>query len=149
MPPLVMVRLNAWVSVPPPETCTVKLLVWAVVGIPEMTPAVLKVKPAGSDDPEASDQVYGVVPPVAVRVWLYATPTVPLGRVVVVIDRAAGAGLIVIDSALVAVAGVAALSVTCTVKLQVIAFVGVPEMTPVAELRVRPPGNAPALIDQV
>jgi hypothetical protein len=34
-------------------------------------------------------------------------------------------------------------SVTFTVKLEVPAAVGVPEITPVAELRVRPPGKLP------
>ena len=35
-----MVTENAWVSVPaaPSATCTVKLAIWAVVGVPEITP---------------------------------------------------------------------------------------------------------------
>ena len=39
-----------------------------VVGVPEITPLEISVSPAGSV-PEAIDQVYGVVPPVAIRVW--------------------------------------------------------------------------------
>jgi len=40
----------------------------AVVGVPEIVPfAALRFKPAGSV-PELMDHVYGVVPPVAVRV---------------------------------------------------------------------------------
>ena len=39
-----------------------------VDGVPEITPLVLKVKPAGNV-PEAIDQVYGAVPPVAVNFW--------------------------------------------------------------------------------
>ena len=40
----------------------------AVVVFPEITPLELSVSPAGSV-PEAIDQVYGDVPPVAVNVW--------------------------------------------------------------------------------
>jgi hypothetical protein len=50
-------------------TCTVKLDVPGPVGVPEITPPVLKLSPGGSD-PDTTDQVYGVVPPVAVSVWL-------------------------------------------------------------------------------
>jgi hypothetical protein len=55
-------------------TLTVKLEVAAfgiagAVGVPVRTPAVLKVKPAGSA-PDASAHVYGVVPPVAESDWL-------------------------------------------------------------------------------
>jgi len=56
-------------------TLAVKLAVVAVgtagaVGVPEMAPvAVLRLKPAGRA-PVASAQVYGVVPPLAARVWL-------------------------------------------------------------------------------
>ena len=38
-------------------------------------------------------------------------------------------------------------SVTFTVKLYVAAVVGVPEITPVAPVRVRPVGKLPELID--
>ena len=40
----------------------------SVVVFPEITPVELSVSPAGSE-PEAIDQVYGDVPPVAVNVW--------------------------------------------------------------------------------
>jgi hypothetical protein len=53
----------------------VKLGELTVVGVPEIV-APLKLKPAGSV-PALIDHVYGLVPPVAVRVWLYATPTTP------------------------------------------------------------------------
>ena len=50
--------------------CTVKVLAPAVVGVPEMIPVeAARVRPAGRV-PEAIDQVYGVWPPVAARVWL-------------------------------------------------------------------------------
>jgi hypothetical protein len=56
----------------------------AVVGVPEMTPLVLRVNPAGKV-PETIVQVYGAVPPLAVSVWEYAAPTVPPVNVLVVI----------------------------------------------------------------
>ncbi len=83
-----------------------------------------------------------MVPPVADRDWLKAVPKVPAVNEVVVIES--GAGLIVIESALVAV--LATESVTFTVKLEVPAVVGVPEITP-AELSVRPAGRVPDEID--
>ncbi len=45
-------------------TCTVKLEGVVVVGVPEITPELLKESPAGRL-PEISVQVYGEVPPVA------------------------------------------------------------------------------------
>ena len=68
--------------------------------------------------------------------------TTPLGNEVVVTVSAAP---MVIDSGLVAVA--ATLSVTCTVKLEAPAALGVPLM--VFPVSVRPGGSVPALIDQV
>jgi hypothetical protein len=38
-------------------TVTLKLVVPAVVGVPEITPPELRVSPAGSDEPEASAHV--------------------------------------------------------------------------------------------
>ena len=61
------------------------------------------------------------MPPVAASACEYASPTVPLGRVAVVIDSAAST---VIDSARVAVW--LAASLTCTVNACVSAVVGVP-----------------------
>ena len=49
-------------------TCTVKLDVPAVAGVPEIAPlALFRVNPAGSDPP-LMDQLYGVLPPLAVKV---------------------------------------------------------------------------------
>jgi len=51
-------------------TCTVKVLTPMVVGVPEIAPVVvLRVSPAGRE-PEVTDQLYGVFPPAASRVWL-------------------------------------------------------------------------------
>ena len=41
----------------------------AVVGVPEMTPAVDSDRPGGSA-PAVTVNVYGAVPPLAVSVWL-------------------------------------------------------------------------------
>ncbi len=55
-----MEMLNAWVAVwtglPESVTFTVKVKVPAAVGVPEITPALLKDRPAGKD-PLASDHV--------------------------------------------------------------------------------------------
>ena len=48
-------------------TCTVKVDVAAVVGVPEMTPALLRLRPVGRL-PEVTVQAYGVLPPVATSV---------------------------------------------------------------------------------
>jgi hypothetical protein len=62
-----------------------EVLVAAAVGVPETTPVVAdNDSPAGSA-PLATDQVYGVLPPVAASVAVYATPTCPAGSEVVVI----------------------------------------------------------------
>ena len=48
-------------------TRTVKLEVPEAVGVPLITPPELRLKPAGSE-PDASDQLYGVTPPLAANV---------------------------------------------------------------------------------
>jgi multidrug efflux pump subunit AcrA (membrane-fusion protein) len=83
---IVMLRgFEAVPRVPPPVSVawTVTLNVPAAVGVPLNTPAE-KVSPAGSVDPGATDQLYGVVPPEAASVWLYAWLTVPAGSGLVV-----------------------------------------------------------------
>jgi hypothetical protein len=74
---------------------------------------------------------------------LYADDTVPPGRLFVVI---VSIGAIMILSACVVV--LALKSLTFTVKLDVPAVVGVPEITP-AELIASPVGKAPAESDHV
>jgi hypothetical protein len=62
----------------------VKVDVPVAVGVPEITPvAAFRVRPAGRV-PAEIDHVYGIEPPVAARVWLYATPTVAEGSEAVV-----------------------------------------------------------------
>jgi len=52
-----------------PATLTVKMEVPVTVGVPLRTPTVDKLRPAGRV-PADTDQLYGVVPPVAANVWL-------------------------------------------------------------------------------
>ena len=100
-------------------------------------------------DPVVMDQTYGEVPLEAARVTLvYTTPTVPLGSVGAVVM--VGPAMIVMDMARVAVPP--ALSVTCTVKLEVpnAADVGVPLIPPPAVRGEKPAGNEdPATSDHV
>jgi hypothetical protein len=68
----------------------------------------------------------------------------PAGNVVVVTDKAGFTTMLRLAVAVFAV-GVSE-SVTVTVKFVVPEAVGVPEMTPVAALRVRPAGKLPLVI---
>ena len=47
----------------------VKVKAPSVVGVPERTPAVVRVSPVGSA-PLITVKVYGLLPPLAVMVWL-------------------------------------------------------------------------------
>ena len=102
--------------------------------------------PAGSA-PAISDHVYGDVPPAAASVFEYAVETVPSASAAVEIDSGTGAAAIVTENVLVTVC--AAVSEACSVTEVVPAAVGVPEMTPVEVLSVRPAGRPPALIAHV
>ena len=145
--PAVIVIDKAWVAVfgvglALSVTFTVKLEEPAVVGVPEITPPELIVRPAGRL-PELVVQLYGVAPPVAAKDWLYATPTCPPGNELVVI---ASPELTVIDRDWVAVW--LALSDTFTTKPEAPAVVGVPEITP-PELIDSPAGRLPEFNVQV
>jgi len=125
----------------------VKFEVPDAVGVPEMVPVdEPSERPAGRL-PETTDHEYGVTPPVAATVWLYATPTVPPGKLDVVITRSAGATYIL--SAWSSVSGVPWLSVTRTVKFEVPEVVGVPEIVSVDLPRDNPAGKLPEYTDHV
>jgi hypothetical protein len=135
------------------ESCTpiTKLKLPAAVGWPEITPeAELRPTPAGNDPP-ATDQEYGGVPPVATIEPSYASPTWPLGREVVEICSPAGAdgAVTCIDIWDCADAFAAEESCTLTMKLNVAALVGWPEINPEAELMVSPFGRAPEATDHI
>ena len=53
-----------------PVTLILKLNVFATVGVPLISPVVLLRLNPGGKLPDVMDQLYGVVPPVACRVWL-------------------------------------------------------------------------------
>ena len=135
--------LNGLVAVSPLASLTsaVKLEVPAAVGIPEITPAPVRLNPGGKL-PAVSDHVYAGVPPVAASVWLYATETVPLGRLAVVTNKGVATTML---SDWVAV--LPAASATCTVKLLVPAVLGAPEITP-EKLKFNPGGRLPLKTDQ-
>jgi hypothetical protein len=65
----------------------------AAVGVPEIKPVdAARVSPEGSG-PLVTDQVYGALPPLAVRVVVYGVPTWPLGSEAVVMAIAATGGV--------------------------------------------------------
>src|ERR1700676_3957157 len=67
-------------------TCIVKLLTPLPVGVPVTVPVLgASARPAGKF-PEMIDHVYGVVPPEAASVALYAMFCMPLASEVVVIE---------------------------------------------------------------
>jgi hypothetical protein len=86
-------------------TCRVKLNGPDCEGVPAIVPLVPpSVSPIGSAPAEIV-HVYGVVPPVAATVALYAWDIVPLGKADVVIPRAGfggGGELVVVDAPLTA-----------------------------------------------
>ena len=70
-------------------TLTVKFVVtFGPTGVPEIRPALLSAKPGGSV-PALVVNV-SVPNPVAATAWVYAVPSTPAGRVVVVMDGAGG-----------------------------------------------------------
>jgi hypothetical protein len=97
--------------------------------------------PAGND-PEASVQEIVPTPPVACTVAVYAVPTTPPGRELVVIVSGGGAEMAIV-SCCVAEAGPPCApeeSVTLTVNVELAAVVGVPEIAPEV-LKDNPAGN--------
>ena len=87
----VTIIVNDFVSLPTLLVAfTVKLNVPAVLGVPDITPAVESVKLLGKL-PFSNDHVIGVVP-VAVSVWLYDVVIMPLDNEVVVMVGGVGGG---------------------------------------------------------
>ena len=66
-------------------TCTVKLKGPGLVAVPDRTPLLERLTPAGKL-PEWRLHVYGEMPPEAVSVARYGTPCAPVERVDVVIE---------------------------------------------------------------
>jgi hypothetical protein len=107
---------------------------------------LLKLRPAGND-PDRTVHEYGSVPPEARSVVEYAVPTVPLGNEVEVIVSTGTLALMVMAKSLVAFCTGEEESVTCSVKLNWPAPVGVPLIVPFL-LRLRPAGSVPDNIVQ-
>ena len=112
------------------------------VGVPLSTPAGLKLRPIGKGpELDASDQIYGVIPPLAASVCVYATPNFAPGKLAVVMTSGAAMRKVRVRGA--DCAGDPE-SVACTVKVEPRMFtvVGVPLITPAVE-SVSPGGKAP------
>jgi len=132
----------------PSFTCTVKLIVpVGPVAVPETNPALLIVNPAGKL-PTLTLYARGANP-VAAICWLYATPSVAPGKLVVVIAGAAGKFTRMLNACVADCAPAVLASVIFTVKFAVpFGPVGVPLIFPVPSI-ASPAGNVPALIENV
>ncbi len=137
---LLVAAVGVWESV----TVTVKfdVLLEDPVGVPEITPALLKLNPAGKL-PAVTAQLYGGTPPVAWSVWLYAVPIVAGARDVVVMVNGGGGFTVTVTAWL---AEFPAASLTWKVTELLPAPVGVPATTPVLPLRLNPAGRDPESI---
>lgn len=123
-------------------TCAVNCRSPTVVGVPVIAPVLpFRLSPGGRA-PTVILQAYGNVPPVAVRVAEYGSLLIPTGSEVVVIETVV---IVIVNDAL---AVSIAASVTCTVKDESPAVVGVPVIAP-AELRLNPAGSDPLITAQV
>jgi hypothetical protein len=130
-------------------TWTVKLEFAAVVAVPVIAPVeAFRLRPVGSA-PAVMDQVYGVLPPVAVNVDEYATPTVASGGVCAGIESWPDCPPTVMLVAKLAVCAGFEESETCNVNAEFPFAVGVPVIAPVDALSERPAGRLPVEIDQV
>ena len=112
------------------------MLVPAADVVPEMTPvegAILR-----PDGKPVADQVRAPVPPVAVTVAEYATPTLALGSVAVVIVNAGFTVRVKVFDAVKWVGVVASVTVTVT---ELVPTTGVPEIWPVVELMLNSAGS--------
>jgi hypothetical protein len=79
---------SAFVSLPAALLAlTVKLKVFATVGVPVMAPFAARLKPVGK---LPLSMLHVAAVPVAVSVWLYANSIAPLGSETVVISGATG-----------------------------------------------------------
>ena len=111
-----------------------------------MTPVVaLSVRPVGSA-PDVTLNVYGAVPPVACSMVLYAVPTVPAGGLPLTAIAVPPAVIVICRDA-VTVSGTSLESVAWITNDDVPETVGVPEITPVEALKVRPAGSVPLASD--
>jgi len=109
-------------------------------GVPDITPALLKVSPEGNA-PAITDHEYGAVPLFAAIVFVYGLPANPFGSVAVAMV------VFVVEAVNVMVSFTPFASVTCKLKVNAPTIVGVPTIAPV-ESTVSPVGSAPFRSDQ-
>ena len=69
------------------SACIVNVKLPNAVGVPLSNPLLDKLRPGGNE-PDTTEKAYGAIPPVAVGVCEYATPSVALGSEVVTTARA-------------------------------------------------------------
>jgi hypothetical protein len=93
------------------------------------------------------DHVYGDVPPLAVMGFEYAVPTAPEASVALIVNAGGADVVTAIESWTDLVTAGLSASVTFTVNVLVPVAVGVPEIRPVDEPRVRPAGRLPDVMD--
>jgi hypothetical protein len=138
-----MMMVSTWLTFcagePASVTLTVTIALPAVVGVP-LTTHPVRLRPSGNVP--VIEQLYGEVPPFAVIVELYATPTVPFGSVFVMF-RALGA-ITIVSFALMLCVGLLE-SVTFTVTVELPAAVGIPLTA--QPVRLIPAGSVPAVIE--
>ncbi len=144
--------VSSWVSdcegVPASSTRAVNVNVPALVGVPVSSPVAASVRPGGGVPAGHRPRVRRRAVDRGERLPVRASPTVPSGRlVVVIVGGGTGAGATVIESACVSLC--VALSVTLAVKGEVPAAVGVPVIAPVEALSDSPAGSAPDSSDHV
>lgn len=124
------------------------MLATEAVGVPAMAPvAAFNCKFAGNV-PAVRVQLYGVVPPVAASVPLYATPTCPLGREAVEIAKVVDA----IVSVKLTLLDCMGLPESCTRNVTARLFaaaVGVPVIAPVDAFSCKPAGKVPLVVVQL
>jgi len=115
-----------------------------------MIPVVeCRVSPVGKLPTVTVHEPYGGVPPVALKVTLYAVLIVAVGNGVgVTICKGTTAGLMVSENVLLAVCGVEQESVTLNCGLNAPETDGVPETIPVPA-RLTPVGSVPPICDHV
>jgi len=125
-----------WVGVAESVTETFTVLVPAAVGVPLMTPVEgAIVTPAGRP---LADHVRAPVPPTAATVAVYATLTLALGSVAVVIVKTGFTVRVKVFDAVKWVGAVASVTVTVT---ELVPATGVPEIVPVPELMLSSAGK--------
>lgn len=111
------------------------------VGVPEIVPLLLRLKPVGNV-PEETVHEYGVLPPETAIVDEYDCPFVPLGNDVVVMTRGCTDPATVMVNDFVFVNCGEDESATFKVKVDDPTVVGVPERTPPL-LKLKPAGSDP------